>query len=131
MRVVELGARKAPSLLDYFFQGLRGTRTPEIIKRREQPYWLERGWVRKGDSFTGNYQTIHGSFRGFVEQRGVELRFFMLDPPQAVRQGTHWACFQDRGSNLYHVHMSRRPTDVSAGIIAIERLVTDAFEGQS
>jgi hypothetical protein len=130
MRVVEQGARKAPSLLEYFFQGLRGQRmAPETIKRREQPYWLERGWVRKGDTYIGNYQTRHGSFRALIEQRGADLRFFMFDPPQEVRQGTHWACFQDRGNNLYHVHMSQRPTDVSSGIITIERLIADAFEG--
>ena len=131
MGVVEAGSRKAPSLLESFFQGLRGPRpTPEVIQRREQPYWLERGWLRRGDNYTGNYQTRYGSFRGLVEQRGSELRFYMFDPSKEVRQGSHWACFQDRGDNLFHVHMSHRPTDVSSGIISIERLIANAFEGR-
>ena len=130
MRVTELGNRKAPSLLDQFFQGLRGQRTPEVVKRREQPYWQERGWLRKGDTYTGTYQTQYGAFQGLVEQRGADLRFYMFDPPQAVRQSSHWACFQDRGSGRYNVHMSRRPSDVGSGIMAIERLITSAFEGR-
>lgn len=131
MGVVETGSRKAPSLLESFLQGLRGPRTtPEVIKRREQPYWLERGWVRNGNNYLGNYQTRYGSFRGLVEQRGSELRFYLFDPPKEMRQASHWACFQDRGNNLFHIHMSRRPADVSSGIIAIERLIANAFEGR-
>lgn len=130
MRVVETGSRQAPSLLERFLQGLRGPRSaPETIKRREQPYWLERGWVRKGDTYMGTYQTRYGSFRGMIEQNGHEPRFYMFDPPPEVRQCSHWACFQDRGNNLYHIHMSYRASDVSSGIITIERLITSAFEG--
>lgn len=103
---------------------------PERIRRRELPYWQERGWRRDGDTYVGTYQTPYGSFRGLIEDRGWGyLRFYMLEPPLAVQNSGHWACFQPRGRKGYHVHMARKPGDISSGILSIERLITEAHGG--
>jgi hypothetical protein len=103
-------------------------RPPEThIRRRELPYWQERGWQRAGGMFTGSYQTPYGSFLGQVEDRGGNyFRFYIVDPPEPLRRTSHWACFLPRGNRGYQVHMARRPNDVSSGIMTIERLITDA-----
>ena len=102
---------------------------PTRFRRLERPYWQERGWVRSGNVYTGTYQTPYGSFLGSVEDRGWNrYRFYLIDPPRALRQSTHWACFQPRGRKGFFVHMAERPADLSSGILAIERLITEAHE---
>lgn len=104
-------------------------RPPEThIRRREMPYWQERGWRQTGGMLSGSYQTPHGSFLGQIEDQGRNFyRFYIVDPPEALRHTSHWACFLPRGNRRYQVHMYRRPNDVSSGIMTIERLITDAF----
>lgn len=128
MRVTILGTRQAPITVRSV-QAER-PRLPAVhVTRREVPYWRERGWTLAGGAYAGSYQTRHGSFAGRVEDRGFGIfRFYITDPPQALRRSAHWACFQPRGAKGFKVHMARRPRDVSSGIIAIERLLTEAFE---
>jgi hypothetical protein len=98
------------------------------VVRQEIPYWRERGWVQQGNVYHGAYRTALGSFRGMIEDRGWgDLRFYLFDPPEAVRYSPHWACFQARGKKGYHVHMGTRPKDVSSGILTIERLISESF----
>ena len=130
MAVVIVGTRVVPPPLRQSVT-IRSPTNAEHIRRHEEPYWQERGWVRRGDTYRGTYQTPYGSFQGIVEDRmWNDLRYYMFDPPTALRQSSHWACFQPRGAKGFHVHMAQRPGDVSSGILTIERLITDAFEGK-
>ena len=36
---------------------------------------------------------------------------------------------QECGEGWYLVHMGQRPRDISSGILTIERLITEAYEG--
>jgi hypothetical protein len=130
VRVKELRTRPAPSVIrDLFSRVVRGRGPAEKVERRQVPYWQEQGWVRQGNRYQGAYHTPYGAFPGWIEQRGGSgIDFFMYEPPEALRQHSHWSCFQDRGQNWYRVHMSRQPADVSSGILTIERLITEAFE---
>lgn len=126
MSVTVLGTRLVTGIIEGAQRGwLRSPETP--IRRREMPYWQERGWRQAGGMFTGAYQTPHGSFLGQIEDQGRNyFRFYIVDPPEALRRTSHWACFLPRGNNRYQVHMSRRPNDISSGIMTIERLITNA-----
>jgi len=129
MSVTVLGARPLPRTL----QGSKAAVRPHVsvgfVTRRVIPYWQELGWVRQGNQYAGNYQTRFGTFSGLVEDRGWgDLRFYIFDPPTAVRHSSHWQCFQPRREKGYHVHMGVRPADVSSGIMVVERLITQAFE---
>jgi hypothetical protein len=130
MRVTILGTRPAPPALRGRGASVRrAPQVPQRVARREIPYCIERGWVRQGNVYHGTFQTAYGGFRGMVEDRGWgDLRFYMFDPPNAVRRSDHWACFAPRGKKGFHVHMGRRPADVSSGILTIERLLTESFE---
>jgi hypothetical protein len=99
------------------------------VERQEIPYWQQQGWSRDGNQYVGSYQTAYGAFYGTIEDRsGRNFNFLIYDPPKQIRQHSHWSCFQDRGKNWYLVHMSRKPADLSSGILTIERLLTEAFK---
>lgn len=132
MKVRILSSKDAPSLLSRIFeQVLRGPAPSVAIKRNEIPYWQERGWRQEGRTYRGTYKTAYGSFVGWIEQvRPGNFRLYIFDPPQGLRKHRHWTCFQSQGDKNYRIHMSRMPEDVSSGILAIERLLTEAFEGR-
>ncbi len=130
MRVRELGTRSASALIrEIASQMVRG-RAPSVhVERRQIPYWRQRGWVRQGNSYRGNYQTGFAAFMGSVtEHAGPHFDFFLYRPSAQIRNHSHWTCFVDRGGGWYQVHMSRQPTDVGSGILAIEHLISEAYE---
>jgi hypothetical protein len=93
------------------------------------PYWQERGWQRRGNTYTGAYRTRHAAFVGEIrEHHGNDIEFYLHQPSEEIRRHSHWVCFQHRGNDWYLVHMGRRPSDVSSGILTIERLITEAYE---
>lgn len=132
MKVRVLSTKDAPSLLRRIIgQVLRGPAPTVTIKRSEIPYWRERGWRQEGRTYRGTYKTAYGSFIGRIDQvRPGNFRLYIFDPPQDLRNHGHWTCFQGQGDRSYRIHMSRMPDDVSSGILAIERLLTEAFEGR-
>ena len=131
MRVKELGSRPLPSTIrDLWSRMVRKRGNTEVVQRRQIPYWQEKGWIRTGTEYNGAYQTPYGAFTGWIEHRnGNNFNFFIYDPPDAIRNHSHWACFQERGQGWFLVHMRRRPADISSGILTIERLITEAFRG--
>ncbi|MBZ5606190.1 MAG: hypothetical protein LAO79_28190 [Acidobacteriia bacterium] len=107
----------------------RGHAPLVAVLRREIPYWQERGWRRAKNRYAGSYQTRYGAFEGWIEEDAFgRAKFYVYNPPQAVRHDAHWACFTPRGSDWFMVHMGKRPNDVSSGIMTIERLITEAHE---
>ena len=129
MRVRDLGSRPAPaSIREIFSQIVRGHGPAIAIRRREIPYWQERGWRQHGRTYTGSYQTPSAVFQGRIEEGwSGHLTFFLHRPSDEIRRGGHSSCFVHRGDDWYMVHMARRPRDVSSGIITIERLITEAY----
>jgi hypothetical protein len=107
---------------------VRGHGPTVAVQRRQIPYWQERGWLREGNAYRGNYQTSHAVFSGYiVEQRSGHLEFYLYSPSAEIRRHSHWTCFVDRGEDWYAVHMGRQPKDLSSGIITIERLISEAY----
>jgi len=130
MRVRIITSRLAPqSVRDLLSRTVRAHGPAVQVQRRQVPYWHERGWTRNGNAYTGTYQTRYASFYGEIaDHGGGDIEFFFYQPSEQIRQHSHWACFQDRGNGWYLVHMGRSPKDVSSGILALERLITEAFE---
>lgn len=130
MRVKNIGTRPAPaSIREILSRMVRGHGPAIPVERRQIAYWQEHGWKRQGNTYTGSYQTRHGSFWGQItEHQGGHIDFFLYRPPEEIRHHSHWSCFQDRGNGWYAVHMGRQPKDISSGILTIERLITEAFQ---
>jgi len=131
VRVKDLGTRPAPASLREMFSRLaRGHAPATPIQRREMPYWQEYGWSRQANVYTGNYQTQYGAFQGWIEQeRSGKIDFYLYKPSDEIRSHSHWTCFQHRGNDWYLVHMAKEPKDVDSGIMTIERLIKEAYEG--
>lgn len=128
MSVTVLGTRRLLSSIASAL--LRPHTEPEVVRRQQIPYWQQRGWTRSGNLYTGNYQTPYGAFSGMAEDQGGNFfRFYLFDPPAEVRRSSHWACFQPRRNKGYLVHMATMPADIGSGIMTIERLITEAFQG--
>ena len=132
MKVRVLSTKDAPSFLTRLFgQVLRGPAPSVAIRRSQIPYWQEQGWQQDGRTYRGTYKTAYGSFVGRIEQvRPGNFRLHIYEPPREIRNHAHWTCFQNLGNGHYRIHMSQMPSDVSSGILAIERLLTEAFEGR-
>src|SRR5579864_2606195 len=90
-----------------------------IVQRQQLPYWQERGWKRKGWTYKGNYITPYGAYAGCVSQASLtEMQFYIQNPPQCIFSSSHGGCFSPQGyGNWFSIHMSRRPQDVSSGIL--------------
>ena len=130
MRVKITASRPAPTTIrDFLSRMVRGKASTIRVERQQIPYWQERGWDRKGNTYNGSYQTRYGAFWGEIRQHlGDDIDFYLYQPSDEIRRCGHWACFQHRGNDWYLVHMGRRPKDVSSGVMTIERLITEAYE---
>ena len=130
MRVKDLGTRPAPaSIRDLFSRMVRGQGPSITIERRQIPYWQERGWIPKDNTYSGTYQTPYAAFQGWIEQeRSGRASFYLYSPSYEIRSHSHWTCFQHRGNDWYLVHMSWEPKDVGSGIMTIEKLIREAYE---
>jgi hypothetical protein len=104
-----------------------GSRT--VVKRSPRAYWEERGWRRNGRIFEGDYQTAHGSWHGCVsESPGGRVEVFIHNPPPVLERHPHWQCFNKRNDGWFFVHPVTRVADVSAGILGLEKTITEAYE---
>lgn len=103
-----------------------------IVKRREVPYWKERGWEHTKKIYKGYYRTRCGSFQGEAKEKHFgKLKFFICDPPAVVQNIHEWSCFNERSNGWYFVHINGETKDVSAGIIAIEQILTKAYKNET
>jgi len=104
-------------------------RNPIEIKRAQVPYWQERGWQRNSGIYRGYYRTYYGSFKGEIRHLyNHTFDFYIFNPPKELEKHKHWVCFRYQGKNKYLLHFAKKPQDVSSGIMAMERLIKEAFE---
>jgi hypothetical protein len=105
----------------------RGRRT--LVKRIPRPYWEEHGWRRERRNYQGNFQTRFGSWAGYVtESPSGRVEVFIHNPPEVLKRHSHWQCFNQRDDGWYFVHSVRPIADISAGIINVEKTITEAYE---
>jgi hypothetical protein len=130
VRIKDLGTRPAPAYIrDFLSRVVRGRAPATAVQRRQIPYWQERGWTQSGNVYAGSYQTPYGAFYGHIEEhRGGHIDFYLYTPSDEIRSHSHWTCFQHSGNDWYLVHMAKQPTDVSSGIMTIERLIMEAYD---
>ena len=78
----------------------------------------------------GYYRTYHGSYRGEIRLRHREIdhEFYVFNPPEQLWQHPHGECFVPRGNGKYWVHFNVKPKNVDAGIITIEKILSESLE---
>ena len=125
--LTQLNIRYNPTLTRLSRVGALDHGPVQHVERQKIPYWQEHGWAREGDVYQGNFSTSFGAFQGWIAQRPHQIDFFLLQPSSEILNSRHGACFQPRNDGWYLVHMRNRPRDVSSGIIAVERVIAEAY----
>jgi hypothetical protein len=108
---------------------------PITIKRKPKTYIQEQGWELSGGlnpQWNGFFRTKFGSFKGRIVPKGEpNRRFFIHHPPTPLRNH-HWACFTEmkgmEQGGWYSVHLLPFPQDIDSGVLAIERVIDEAFK---
>jgi len=100
-----------------------------VVGPDKRPLWQIRGWRRKGKRYVGAYRTPWRSFSGSIEFGGRSASYFILNPPAAVLEGSHGACFRPRGGGWFFIHFRVAPPEVDAGIAAVEALLLRSLKG--
>jgi hypothetical protein len=97
--------------------------TPSIPQSTQHEiYWQERN-----DRLVGTYQTTNGSYAGYItNSRSARRQFFIVYPPQALRDGSQDTELVHRGNGRYLIRLCTRPTCAGDGIRAIERMLAEA-----
>jgi hypothetical protein len=102
-----------------------------IIKRSPKTYLKQQGWrqtsLSLGSEWQGYYRSPYGSFKGRVGGSASYPRFYLYKPPEKLRKHPHWACFSSQGNDWYSVHFKRVPKDLDSGVMAVERIISEAM----
>ena len=101
-----------------------------IIERAKLSYLADRGWVRQGNRYQGQYRTSRGNWAGEAAPEEGYLNFFIHAPPPEVLSGSHSSCFQHIGDGWFWIHFSKESADPSNGILAIEQIIEESLAGQ-
>lgn len=101
--------------------------TPAKVTRSFDPLWKKRGWRRDGRTYLGYFRTRFGAYQGIIVERfWGYTEFFIISPPKCLKLHSHSICFFYKGDNKYEVHFTPKPKCPDEGIMAIERVLTEA-----
>lgn len=102
---------------------------PVVVKRIPLPYWQERGWCNDGSNYNGHFQTLFGRWPGYatVSPSG-RVEIYIQNPPAVLSKHAHWPCFRKQKGGWFFVHPVHKVPDVSAGILGVEKTITEAHE---
>lgn len=119
-----------PMLRKIFFR----RKKPVVVARGAKPLIVERGWkVTNGATYPewhGYYRTRFGSFRGRIEM-AYQPKYYIHNPPEGLTtRHSHKLCFNRfplLGDKWYSVHWYIQPQDLDSGVMAIERILREAY----
>jgi len=99
------------------------------VKRRFVPLWVEKRWRKRGNSYFGYYRTKYGAYEGRIVYRYAgNFSFYIKNLPDCLWNHSHRECFMHKGGQNYEVHFARKGKTIDDGILAIERILTEAHE---
>jgi hypothetical protein len=59
------------------------------------------------------------------------VSFYILNPPAAILDGPHSACFRQREEGWYWIHFGKVSNEIDSGLVAIEVLIHEALLGHN
>ena len=96
---------------------------------KEKEYWQDREWKRKNNEYRGYFNTELGRWRGLIRKTPKnEFEAFIFTPPDFLINSSHGECFRYERDGVFNIHFPEVPTDPNSTILAIERVIHDAFE---
>lgn len=96
------------------------------------PEWMLKGWQRVGGGLKGLYRTKYGTWWGAIKTLSkTQWQFFIFNPPRQLHGHWKWGCFFHRADNWYLVNFNKPPLGIDEGIVKIEGVIQEAFEGKN
>ena len=129
------------SIFDHWFGSTDGSPRvpargddPRLVQRSNVAMWVQRGWKRSGNLYSGVYASKWGTFRGSIEKR-ADTWMVSIQPPPEMSNNPRWGCFhpQPNKAGWYWIHLAQPPRDpsddgcVSSIIVYVERLISESF----
>lgn len=109
----------------------QGDVTRITVGPHEGPVWEDMGWRKQGNVYSGRYVTGHGSWNGWIIDRGGFFEIFILNPPmQRLKHSEHGRCFIRAGYGAgaeHQIHITEMPKDVGSAILHIQELLEKAL----
>lgn len=119
---------KTPGLPVKYIRGFATTKKICDVRVNRLAYHKEQGWVKVGHLYKGYYRCRWAAFKGEIKEMATgEHKYFIYNPPMQVLTGPHKACFTDIGNGRYHIHFALISENIDAGIMAVERLLTESL----
>ncbi len=100
------------------------------VRRDTTPLVTQRGWRQNKNTWRGSYATKFGTWPGRIQKRGDIFYVTIRKPPPEMQAHRKWICFSKvSSSGWYSIHLHDNPinSDVSAVILYVERLLTEAL----
>jgi len=129
------------NILASIFAALTGRDPPKVrkvstpagaVRRNNTSLFQQRGWQRRGKSYSGPFATKFGTWSGKIEDAGSGfLRVFIKDPPMAaVDKHPKRPCFYCDQHGWWRINLATPPVDgdVNAVIHYVERVLTESFQ---
>ena len=138
LRSPKIPEQKAPKISKVFIRSyikngrhLIDVRKVTEVKANPLPYHKVQGWKRNSGVHQGYYRCKLGAFKGEIEERvNGDYKFYIINPPREVLNGSHKPCFTPNGNNRYHIHFGINSNNLDSGIMAVERLLSQSLNGR-
>jgi len=102
--------------------------------------WDERKWTRIVEegavSYMGHYRVFVDaerswrSFDGRIVEANSEIRAYIADPPATIKTHQKGRCFQFIGGPWFLLHWHRRPENIDAALLYVERILDECLNGR-
>lgn len=103
---------------------------PLIVPQHHDPLWVEKGWQRNGNGYTGTYRAGGRQWRGLIEEPYPGgYKAFIWDPPlRELDRHPHRPCFRrNGGGGRYEVHFQSLPASLDHAITNVETVLAEAL----
>jgi hypothetical protein len=90
-------------------------------------YWEERGWKKTGNEYRGYYKGAFPAVEGKITvSPGQSVDVYCRGLPKQIQAHPSWPCFYSREDGWYWIHWNDPPPSVSAAVLGVERILTEA-----
>jgi len=100
-----------------------------VVERSFISLLNKRNWKKKGRDYNGYYRTPYGAYKGYITRPyDGTAEFIIVNPPECLQLHSKRCCFLPKMKGLVYVHFSSPPKTLDAGIMAIEKILTESHE---
>jgi hypothetical protein len=126
-----LGTSKPKSFVKIIPDSSNQILNQNLVRADNTPVYVQRGWKRTQNRYSGYYRTLYGAWAGAIERRGDKFNVFIIDPPiEKLRHHSRWPCFHEEGGGKWRINLAVNPVDqdVNSIILYVESVINTSFK---